>query len=111
MGHPAQINDAGFEGTVLQSKTPVLVDFWAEWCAPCKMVAPVVEELAQDYSGRLKVAKLNVDENPQTPVKYSVMSIPTLILFKKGQVLTQVVGFKPKDQFKKVLDEALGEAA
>ena len=107
MSQPVVISDQDFEAEVLRASGPVLVDFWAPWCGPCRRVAPVVEELAQEYSGRLKVAKLNVDENPQTPAKYSVMSIPTLILFKGGQVLTQIVGARPKEEFKKVLDEAL----
>lgn len=109
MSQPVVISDQDFDQAVLQAPELVLVDFWAPWCGPCRVVGPMVEELAQEYSGRLKVAKLNVDENPQTPVKYSVMSIPTLILFKGGQVVTQIVGSRPKDQFKRVLDDALGE--
>ena len=107
MSQPQAISDQDFDRSVLQAKEPVLVDFWAPWCGPCRQVGPVVESLAQEYAGKVKVAKLNVDENPQTPAKYSVMSIPTLILFQGGQVVTQMVGARSKEEFKKVLDEAL----
>lgn len=107
MSQPQVVSDKDFDLSVLQAKEPVLVDFWAAWCGPCRRVGPVVEALALEYAGKVKVAKLNVDENPQTPAKYSVMSIPTLILFQGGQVVTQMVGARPKEEFKKVLDEAL----
>ncbi|MDE0814088.1 MAG: thioredoxin TrxA [Alphaproteobacteria bacterium] len=93
-----KVSDDDFDTSVLQSKEPVLVDFWAEWCGPCKMIAPALEELAGDFSGRLTVAKLNIDDNPQTPAKYGVRGIPTLILFKDGQVAATKVGALPKSQ-------------
>jgi len=93
-----KVSDDDFETSVLQSKEPVLVDFWAEWCGPCKMIAPALEELAGDLDGRLTVAKLNIDDNPQTPAKYGVRGIPTLILFKDGQVAATKVGALPKSQ-------------
>ncbi len=93
-----KVSDDDFDTSVLQSKEPVLVDFWAEWCGPCKMIAPALEELAVDLSGRLTVAKLNIDDNPQTPAKYGVRGIPTLILFKDGQVAATKVGALPKSQ-------------
>ena len=93
-----KVSDDDFETSVLQSKEPVLVDFWAEWCGPCKMIAPALEELAGDLSARLTVAKLNIDDNPQTPAKYGVRGIPTLILFKDGQVAATKVGALPKSQ-------------
>ena len=93
-----KVSDDDFETSVLQLKEPVLVDFWAEWCGPCKMIAPALEELAGDLSGRLTVAKLNIDDNPQTPAKYGVRGIPTLILFKDGQVAATKVGALPKSQ-------------
>ena len=93
-----KVSDDDFDTSVLQSKEPVLVDFWAEWCGPCKMIAPALEELAGDLSGRLTVAKRNIDDNPQTPAKYGVRGIPTLILFKDGQVAATKVGALPKSQ-------------
>ena len=92
-----EVTDQEFESEILKSDTPVLVDFWADWCVPCHMVSPVVEELGQEKSDVMKVAKLNVDDNPDTTRKYGVMSIPTLILFKDGQEQARVVGAKPKD--------------
>ena len=92
------VSDDSFEREVLQSPTPVLIDFWAPWCAPCRAIGPVVEELAKEYSGKLKVVKMNVDDNPQTPSKYGVRGIPNLIVFQGGQVKEQIVGAVPKAQ-------------
>jgi len=102
-----QLSDDGFENDVLKSTTPVLVDFWASWCAPCKAISPVVDALADDYDGKVKVGKLNVDENPATPGKYGVRGIPTLILFKDGKVVDQVVGAVPKNQLEGLIKKAL----
>lgn len=102
---PAVITDADFEAEVLGSSQPVLVDFWAAWCAPCRMVAPLVAELAVELNGRVKVVKLDVDSNPETPSRLGVMSIPTLILFKDGQPVERTVGYRP--DLKRVLREKL----
>lgn len=91
-----QVDDATFQAEVLNCDKPVLVDFWAIWCGPCKMIAPVVEELAGEYDGKLKVAKMDVDANPQTAMQYGIRSIPTLLIFKGGQVVEQIVGAVPK---------------
>lgn len=92
------VTDGTFEEAVINSQLPVLVDFWAVWCGPCKMVAPILEDLAQNYGGRLKVVKLNVDENREVPAKYGIMSIPTLLLFKGGEVKETIIGALPKSQ-------------
>ena len=101
------VNDKSFSSDVLQSDLPVLVDFWATWCQPCKSIGPVVDELAKEYAGRVKIAKLNVDENPATPSQYSVRGIPTLILFKGGKVLEQIVGAVPKTRLVAMIEKAL----
>lgn len=110
MSQPVNVDDSSFEQVVLKATAPVLVDFWATWCGPCRMVAPVVEELAKEYSGRVTFAKVDVDKNPETARKYGVMSIPTLIVFKNGNAVSNVVGFRPKAELKKNIDAALGQA-
>jgi len=96
--HIHYVTDETFDPEVLQSQTPVLVDYWAEWCGPCKMIAPILDEVAKEYTGRLKVAKLNIDENQATPPKYGIRGIPTLMLFKDGQVAATKIGNMPKRQ-------------
>ena len=98
------VTDESFDSEVLKSDSPVLVDYWAEWCSPCKLIAPVLEEIATEYSGRLKVAKLNIDENPDTPPKYGIRGIPTLMLFKNGHVEATKVGALSKSQLSAFLD-------
>lgn len=93
-----EVSDSSFDTEVLQSTIPVLLDFWAPWCPPCKAIAPVIEQLAGEYNGKLKVAKMNVDENPRTPTQYKVQGIPKLIFFKGGQVVEQLVGARPKEE-------------
>lgn len=100
-------SDANFDREVLQSDIPVLVDFWATWCAPCKAIAPLVDAMADEYAGKLKVGKVNVDENPATPGKYGVRGIPTIILFKGGAVVDQIVGAVPKSQLEALIAKAL----
>lgn len=101
------VTDSNFESMVIQSDVPVLVDFWASWCAPCRAIAPIVEEMSNEYAGKVRVAKMNVDENPATPGKYGVRGIPTLILFKGGKVLDQLVGAVPKGQIKDLIGKGL----
>jgi thioredoxin len=101
------VTDASFEAEVLKAGTPVLVDYWAEWCGPCKMIAPILDEVARDYAGRVTVAKLDVDANPSTPAKYGIRGIPTLILFKGGEVAAQKVGALSKSQLTAFLDSQL----
>ena len=97
-GNIVHTTDASFETDVLKSDTPVLLDFWAEWCGPCKAIAPILDDIAKDYAGRVKIAKLNIDDNRHTPVKYGVRGIPTLILFKDGEVAGTLQGAYPKNQ-------------
>ncbi len=101
------VSDASFEQDVLKSDKPVLLDFWAEWCGPCKMIGPIVEEIASEYQGRLKVTKLNVDENAAVPAKHGIRGIPTLILFKNGTVVSQKVGAAAKSQLTAWIDSSL----
>ena len=107
MGNVLEVSDQTFDQEVLKAETPVLIDFWAPWCGPCKAIAPVVEEMAGTYAGRLKVVKMNVDDNPQTPSRYGVRGIPNLILFKRGQVADQIIGAVPKAHLVKAIDSAL----
>lgn len=102
-----EFTDGNFESEVLTSSEPVLVDFWAAWCGPCRMIAPVIDELADAYEGKAKIGKLNVDENRQTASNFGVMSIPTLLIFKNGQPVERVVGYKNKEQLSEILDKNL----
>jgi len=111
MSHPVAISDASFEAEVANSGQPVLVDFWAEWCGPCRMIAPILENIADEYAGTLKIAKLDVDANPQTMMKFGVQSIPTLILFKDGQPVERLVGYMPKERLLGRIRPYLGAAA
>lgn len=105
--HIHYVTDASFKSDVLDSDVPVLVDYWAEWCGPCKMIAPILDEVAKEYSGRLKVAKLNIDENPKTPGEYGIRGIPTLILFKNGNNEAMKVGALTKSQLTAFIDSSL----
>jgi thioredoxin 1 len=102
--HITHLSDAAFEKEVLQSQLPVLVDYWAEWCGPCKMIAPILDDISKEYAGRLKVAKLNIDDNQQTPPKYGIRGIPTLMLFKNGNVEATKVGALSKSQLTAFID-------
>jgi thioredoxin 1 len=101
---PMEVSDSSFDAEVLKSSVPVLVDFWATWCGPCKMIAPVVEEIAKEYDGKVKVVKVDVDSNPETSMKFSIRSIPTLMIFKGGKVVEQLIGAMPK---KNLMDKLL----
>ena len=103
-----KFTDDTFEAEVIKSSTPVLVDFWADWCTPCHMLAPTIDELSADYGDKVKVGKLNVDENPQTPGTFGIMSLPTVLLFKDGQPVKTFVGVQGKEEFKNAIDEVLG---
>jgi len=107
MSKPADVTDGSFETEVLKSDKPVLVVFWARWCGPCRMVAPVVEELSEEYGAQVKFLKLNTDDNVNTAATYGIRSIPTLLMFKGGQPIDQIIGFRPKGDLKKVIDKAL----
>lgn len=104
MSEPLHVTDANFDTEILQHKGVAMVDFWAAWCMPCRAVAPVIEQLADEYAGKVKVAKLNVDENPRTTAKFGIMSIPTMLIFKDGQVVDQAIGAQPKEMLKRRLD-------
>ena len=107
MAKPTAVTEESFDQEVLKSEIPVLVDFWAEWCGPCRMVAPIVEELAGEYAGRLKVTKLDVDDNQRLAMRYNIMSIPTLGVFRAGELIERIVGYMPKQELKRRLDGAL----
>lgn len=107
MSKAVEFTDGNFEEEVLESDQPVLVDFWAEWCGPCRMIGPVVEEMAGEYEGKAKIGKVNVDLNPEVSVKYGIRSIPALLIFKDGQVVDQIVGAVPKTHLSKQLDAQL----
>ncbi len=101
------ITDGNFDAEVLKSSTPVLIDFWAQWCAPCRAIGPIVEQLGKDYAGKIKVGKINIDENPKTPTQFDVRSIPTLLIFKDGKVVGQIVGAVPRPKIEDLIKKAL----
>jgi thioredoxin 1 len=107
MAKPKEVNDSQFESEVLKAEVPVLVDFWAPWCGPCRMVGPIVEELAEEYGDRVKFLKMNTDDNVKSANQYGIRAIPTLLVFKGGQPVGQIIGFRPKSDLKKVIDQAL----
>ena len=106
-GNVKEISDGEFDTEILQSDLPAIVDFWAPWCGPCKSIAPILEELSGEYDGKIKIVKLNVDENPNTPTKYSVRGIPNLVFFKGGEVVEQIVGAVPKDQLVTAIEKVI----
>ncbi len=107
MAKPSEVTDTTWDTNVIKAEKPVLVDFWAPWCGPCRMVAPIVEELADEYAGKVEFVKLNTDDNPVTASKYGIRSIPTLLVFKDGQPVGQIIGFHPKGDLKRRLDAVL----
>ncbi len=111
MSKPVHVTEQSFDEEVLKAETPVLVDFWAEWCGPCRMVAPIVEDFAQEYDGKLKVAKVDVDDNQDLAMRFNIMSIPTLGVFKSGELVERIVGYMPKPELKRRLDAAMGAPA
>ncbi len=108
MGKPVSVDDSNFEQTVLHADSPVVVDFWATWCRPCLMVAPILDDLSEEYSGRISFVKVDVDQNPKTATRYSIMSIPALLIFKNGEPISHIVGFRPKEELKRSLEGILG---
>ncbi len=107
MAKPAEITDANFQEEVLNSDVPVLVDFWAEWCAPCRLIGPTIEELAGEYEGRVKIGKMDVDSNPNTPSKFNIRGIPALLVFKNGEVVDSIIGAQPKPAIESRLQNVL----
>ena len=107
MSDVREITDANFETDVIKGDLPTLVDFWAPWCGPCRMVAPIVGELSEEYAGKVNFVKMNTDENPQVPTKFGIRSIPSLLIFKNGELKDTVVGYRPKNDIKKRIEEAL----
>jgi thioredoxin 1 len=103
MAGTTDVTDANFEDEVLKSDLPVVLDFWAEWCAPCRAISPIIKQIAEDYDGKVKVVKMNIDENPQTPGKYGVRAIPTVLAFNNGQVVEQLQGARPKAAFEEMV--------
>ncbi len=108
-GHVVKVEESSWDTEVTKAPELVMVDFWAVWCGPCQMVAPIVEELAQEYAGKLKVLKLNTDENPEVAGRYQIMSIPTILFFKNGQPVERMIGARPKRQFKELIDSLLAQ--
>jgi thioredoxin 1 len=107
MAEILDVTDATFEQEILKSDTPALIDFWAEWCAPCRQIAPIVKDLAASYAGKVKIVKMNIDENPGTPGRYGVRAIPTVLAFKNGTVVGQITGARPKSAFEEMIQKLL----